>query len=100
MNDKTVLQCEFHDYVPAFEIISEISQAEYQAQKAGKTSTINKLKDSQEDEEYLIGGWDTIEITPTKRINRNKPQISTQERILQNEKDRVMAKLNRSRGYF
>jgi hypothetical protein len=92
MTDKKILQCEFHDYVPAFEIISEISQAEYQAQQT-------TMKDSQ-DEEYLIGGWDTIEITPTKKINRNKPQITTQQRILQVEKDRVMEKLNRSRGYF
>jgi hypothetical protein len=94
MTEKTVLQCEFHDYVPAFEIISELSQEEYQAQQT-------TMQDSQDDEEeYLVGGWDTIELSPTKTINRNKPQITTQQRIMQNEKDRVMAKLNRSRGYF
>jgi hypothetical protein len=92
MTEKKILQCEFHDYVPAFEIISELSQEEYQAQQT-------TMKDSQ-DEEYLIGGWDTIEISPTKTINRNKPQITTQQRIMQIEKDRVMEKLNRSRGYL
>jgi hypothetical protein len=100
MTDKTVLQCEFHDYVPAFEIVGELTQDEYQAKKAGKTSKFNKLEDSQQDDDYLIGGWDTIELTPTKTITRNKPQITTQQRIMQNEKDRVMAKLNRSRGYL
>jgi hypothetical protein len=99
MTDKKILQCEFHDYVPAFEIVGELSQEEYQAKKAGKTSKFNKLEDSQDDGEYLVGGWDTIEITPTKKINRNKPQITTQQRILQVEKDRVMEKLNRSRGF-
>ncbi len=100
MTDKKILQCEFHDYVPAFEIVGELTQDEYQAKKAGKTSKFNKLEDSQQDDDYLIGGWDTIELTPTKKINRNKPQITTQQRIMQNEKDRVMEKLNRSRGYF
>jgi hypothetical protein len=104
MNDKKILQCEFHDYVPAFEIISELSQEEYQAQqtvKPAKFNSQNSMQDSQADEdEYLIGGWDTIEISPTKTINRNKPQITTQQRIMQIEKDRVMEKLNRSRGYL
>jgi hypothetical protein len=103
MTDKTVLQCEFHDYVPAFEIISELSQEEYQAQQTAKPAKFNNqtnMKDSQDEDEYLIGGWDTIELTPTKKINRNKTQVTTQQRIMQNEKDRVMAKLNRSRGYF
>jgi hypothetical protein len=99
MTDKKILQCEFHDYVPAFEIVGELTQDEYQAKKAGKTSKFNKLEDSQQDDDYLIGGWDTIEISPTKTINRNKPQITTQQRIMQIEKDRVMEKLNRSRGF-
>jgi hypothetical protein len=103
MNEKKVLECKFHDYMPTVEIISEISQSEYQAKKAGKTSKFNNqnsMQDSQEDEEYLIGGWDVIDITPTKRINRNKTQLTTQQRILQIEKDRVTEKMNRSRGFF
>jgi len=99
MNEKTVLQCEFRDFLPSMEIIGELSQAEYQASKKVKTSKFNKLEDSQDDE-YLIGGWDVIEITPTKTITRNKPQITTQQRIMQVEKDRVTEKMNRSRGYF
>ena len=69
MNEKTVLQCEFRDFLPSMEIIGELSQAEYQASKKVKTSKFNKLEDSQDDE-YLIGGWDVIEITPTKTITR------------------------------
>jgi hypothetical protein len=99
MTEKKVFECEFHDYVPAFEIVGELTQDEYQAKKAGKTSKFNKLEDSQDEDEYLIGGWDTIELSPTKKINRNKPQITTQQRILQVEKDRMMEKLNRFRGF-
>jgi hypothetical protein len=102
MTGKTVLECEFHDYVPAFEIVGELSQDEYQAKKAGKTSKFNNqtnMKDSQAGDEYFVGGWDTIELTPTKKINRNKPQITTQQRLIQIEKDRMMEKLNRYRGF-
>jgi hypothetical protein len=99
MTKKTVLECKFHDYMPTVEIISELTQDEYNARKAGKTSNFNKLEDSQE-EEYLIGGLDTIELTPTKTISRNKPQITTQQRIIQIENDRMTEKLNRSRGFF
>ncbi len=98
MTGKTVLQCEFRDFMPSMEIIGEISQDEYNARKKVKTSTTN-MKDSQQDDEYLIGGLDTIELNPTSRINRNKPQITTQQRILQIEKDRVTEKMDRSRGF-
>jgi len=101
MNEKKVLQCEFRDFMPAVEIISEISQAEYNAKKTAKFNNQTSMRDSQDnDDEYLIGGWDVIEITPTKKINRNKPQITTQQRIMQVEKDRMMEKLNRSRDYL
>jgi hypothetical protein len=100
MTKKTVLECKFMDFMPSIEIISEMTPAEYQAKKAGKTSKFN-MKDSQDnDEEYLIGGWDTIELTPTRKISRNKPQISTQQQIMEIEKDRMTEKQNRSRGYL